>query len=214
MAAARRLFAERGYSVPLNAIAKVAGVSQGVLYRHFPSRIALAVAVFEENFAELETLAGEPSPDAFERFFARLVELTVESLGFVELAVGARETLVDYQGEARLRRLTEESLARARQAGRVRSDLVSADVLLGLQMIYGVAVTAVDDAGRRASVLRTMEVLAAWWELQNPGPGGDTSAASIQARKQPPSGDPPEAAPRAATPRSSPRAATIRAPDR
>ena len=55
LAAARELFAERGYEVPMQAIAKRAGVGQGVLYRHFPKRLDLALAVFEENFVRLET---------------------------------------------------------------------------------------------------------------------------------------------------------------
>ena len=51
--AARDLFAQKGYNVPLSAIARAAGVGQAVLYRHFPRRLDLAFAVFEENFADL-----------------------------------------------------------------------------------------------------------------------------------------------------------------
>src|SRR5690554_4182318 len=94
--AARRLFADKGYNVPLSAIAREAGVGQAVLYRHFPRRLDLAFAVFEENFAELESLAARTGPDAFERFFERLVELMVESVGFIEMVVGARGVVEDY----------------------------------------------------------------------------------------------------------------------
>ena len=62
LAAARELFAERGYEVPMQAIAKRAGVGQGVLYRHFPKRLDLALAVFEENFVRLETAGAEVGP--------------------------------------------------------------------------------------------------------------------------------------------------------
>ncbi len=54
IAAAREVYAESGLSAPFSAVAKRAGVGQGSLYRHFPDRTALAVAVFEENVADLE----------------------------------------------------------------------------------------------------------------------------------------------------------------
>ena len=42
------MFAEGGVDAPLSAVAKLAGVGQGSLYRHFPDRGALALAVFGE----------------------------------------------------------------------------------------------------------------------------------------------------------------------
>lgn len=61
--AGRALFAERGYDVPLSAVAKAAGVGQGVLYRHFPTRASLAFAVFAQNVDELERLAARHAGD-------------------------------------------------------------------------------------------------------------------------------------------------------
>jgi AcrR family transcriptional regulator len=49
IAAARAVFATAGYDAPLSAVARRAGVGQGSLYRHFPNRMSLAVAVFEDN---------------------------------------------------------------------------------------------------------------------------------------------------------------------
>jgi AcrR family transcriptional regulator len=43
--------------VSLNAIAKAAGVGPGTLYRHFPTREALVLAVYEEQIAQLVALA-------------------------------------------------------------------------------------------------------------------------------------------------------------
>ncbi|BDZ54697.1 hypothetical protein GCM10025870_17700 [Agromyces marinus] len=54
IAAAREIFATDGLGAPFSAIAKRAGVGQGSLYRHFPDRLSLAVAVFDENIDELE----------------------------------------------------------------------------------------------------------------------------------------------------------------
>ncbi|WNF01099.1 helix-turn-helix domain containing protein [Streptomyces luomodiensis] len=63
IAAAREIFAESGLDVPLSAIARRAGVGQGVLYRHFPDRAAVALAVLEENVREIERAAAADDAD-------------------------------------------------------------------------------------------------------------------------------------------------------
>lgn len=60
IAAARTVFDERGVDAPLSLVAKRAGVGQGSLYRHFPDRTSLTVAVFEENLVQIEQLAEQP----------------------------------------------------------------------------------------------------------------------------------------------------------
>ncbi|GAB2805404.1 TetR/AcrR family transcriptional regulator [Streptomyces daliensis] len=57
IAAAREIYAEHGLDAPLSAIARRAGVGQGVLYRHFPDRAAVASAVLEENVLQIEQAA-------------------------------------------------------------------------------------------------------------------------------------------------------------
>ncbi|MEV3931425.1 MULTISPECIES: TetR/AcrR family transcriptional regulator [unclassified Streptomyces] len=52
--AAREVFSAAGLDAPLSMIARRAGVGQGVLYRHFPDRGALATAVLEENVRQIE----------------------------------------------------------------------------------------------------------------------------------------------------------------
>ncbi|WP_399881832.1 TetR/AcrR family transcriptional regulator [Streptomyces sp. BBFR51] len=59
VAAAREVYAEQGLDAPLSAIARRAGVGQGVLYRHFPDRAAVATAVLEENVRQIERAARE-----------------------------------------------------------------------------------------------------------------------------------------------------------
>lgn len=164
--AARRLFADKGYNVPLSAIAREAGVGQAVLYRHFPRRLDLAFAVFEENFAELEALSAAPGPDAFERFFVRLGELVVESVGFVELVIGARGVVEEYDGDERLARLVAAPLGRSQEAGRVALRVAVEDVGLALRMIYGVAATARTDDDRRADVERVRDLVLSRWRAR------------------------------------------------
>ena len=61
--AAAELFAERGVDVPLEEIARRAGVSIGTLYNHFPNRCALLDAVLPKRLAELHRLAGAALAD-------------------------------------------------------------------------------------------------------------------------------------------------------
>ncbi|GAA1658218.1 TetR/AcrR family transcriptional regulator [Actinoplanes couchii] len=151
---ARRLFTDRGYHVPLNAIAKDAGVGQGVLYRHFPTRLDLALAVFEENFTQLEAISADPGPDAFGRLWKRIVELTVESAAFVEMAVDARRGLPDYAGGEHLHNLVQRTLPRAQAAGLADTGLDVEDVLTAHRMIYGVVTTSIQPADIRSSIER------------------------------------------------------------
>jgi AcrR family transcriptional regulator len=159
LAAARQLFAEQGYRVPLSAIAREASVGQGVLYRHFPDRLALAVAVFEDNFAELEQLAASTSgPECFPLLWRRLVAYTVDSSAFVEMVIDARTQLPADASEDRLLALMAEPLARAQDAGLADPDWTPQDILLLEQMVYGVAIAQPDpalvtDAVRRALAL-------------------------------------------------------------
>ena len=152
--AARRLFADRGYRVPLSAIAREAGVGQGVLYRHFPTRLDLAFAVFDDNFDELETIAADPSPEAFGRLWSRLLDLTIEASAIVEMVVDARRNLPDYDGAERLLRLVESTLPPAQAAGLASAGLTAPDVLLAQRMAYGVVITA---AGEPRTVRATVD---------------------------------------------------------
>ncbi|NEA99042.1 TetR/AcrR family transcriptional regulator [Streptomyces sp. SID13726] len=63
VAAAREIYAESGLQAPLSAIARRAGVGQGVLYRHFPDRSAMAFAVLEENVGQIERAADADGAD-------------------------------------------------------------------------------------------------------------------------------------------------------
>ncbi len=159
LAAARRLFAERGYHVPLNAIAREAGVGQGVLYRHFPSRLDLALEVFEDNFAALEVIAAEPGAETFGRLWTHLVDLTVDEAAFIEMFVDGRRNHPDYDGVDRLVALIEAPLAAAREAGLVAAGLTAEHVSLVQRMVYGVVVTSPDSEHARAAVRACLSLL-------------------------------------------------------
>jgi AcrR family transcriptional regulator len=75
---ARDAFAESG-TTSLNEIAKRAGVGPGTLYRHFPTREALILAVYRRDVQRVvdsvpDVLAIHPPLDAFRAWFHTLAE--------------------------------------------------------------------------------------------------------------------------------------------
>jgi AcrR family transcriptional regulator len=67
VAAAREVFAEAGPEASLNEIARRAEVGPGTLYRHFPNRRALQIAVLRDRIEALcgrgDELLNSASPD-------------------------------------------------------------------------------------------------------------------------------------------------------
>ncbi|GAA2214726.1 hypothetical protein GCM10009850_101910 [Nonomuraea monospora] len=63
LAAAVQVFAERGTDAPLDDVARRAGVGNATLYRHFPTRSDLLIAVYADEVTQLcasaETLRSE-----------------------------------------------------------------------------------------------------------------------------------------------------------
>ncbi|MDI1463339.1 helix-turn-helix domain-containing protein [Catellatospora sp. KI3] len=134
VAAATEVFAEQGIDAPLNAVAKRAGVGQGVLYRHFPDRISLALAAFDTNVAEIEALAARPGCDVDE-LFAALTRQMIDSVAFVDIVTGADR---DPRLEAirdRVRTALVGVVDQARRAGVLRPAVTADDVMLAVGMI-------------------------------------------------------------------------------
>lgn len=63
LAAAEALFLEKGADVPLEEVAKRAGVGIGTLYRRFPTREALLAATSNERFLSLAQTSLARDPD-------------------------------------------------------------------------------------------------------------------------------------------------------
>ncbi|MBK8463526.1 MAG: TetR/AcrR family transcriptional regulator [Nigerium sp.] len=151
--AARELLTEQGGRVPLSAIAQRAGVSQGVLYRHFRGRLDLAYAAFEDNFRTLEALAAQVGPGRFRVLWDTLVVVTLASTAFIELVVAERAS--GLPDDISVERLVDALTAPLREAQRdeeVPASWTPADLVLVLNMVHGVAVSRPGDldAVRRA----------------------------------------------------------------
>lgn len=136
LAAAARVFAERGLDVSLDDIAAAAGVGVGTVYRRFPDKDALIDALFEAKIAHVEAVARqaleiEDPWDAFEAFMRAVCRLQAEDRGLKE-ALLARDRGRDRVAMARERiaPIAVQLLRRAQEAGVVRADLGIFDVPL------------------------------------------------------------------------------------
>jgi AcrR family transcriptional regulator len=127
--AARRLFAERGLDVPLDEVARAAGVSIGTLYNRFPNRADLVAAVFadrEETVVRLaeQALTADAPWDGFVRFVEQICQLLAADRGYNDLS--ARR--IPHAAPPRGHELMSRLLARAQESGDLRADFTLADM--------------------------------------------------------------------------------------
>jgi AcrR family transcriptional regulator len=123
-------FAAEGLAVPIDEIARRAGVGAGTVYRHFPTKESLFQAIVANRMNQLvehaRSLAAEREPGA--ALFAFLATLVAEGatdqglvdamagvgFDFAEAAPGAEQLFMAELGDL---------LARAQQADDVRDDI-------------------------------------------------------------------------------------------
>jgi AcrR family transcriptional regulator len=134
IAAAREVFGEVGLAAPLNSVAKRAGVGQGSLYRHFPDRVALAVAVFDDNIGELEALAAKPDT-TLDDLFAAVADQAIASTAMIDLIVSHRRDPGAENLAIRVAELARALLVREQDAGSIGSHVETADVMLAITML-------------------------------------------------------------------------------
>lgn len=139
LAAAHEIFAEQGLDVPMERIARAACVGVGTLYRRFPDRTALAIAVVEENLGQLisstraelarsasawEVLAG------FLNHPRQVLTMRPQLALAPEIARAVREDAGLRALQSELYALIAEVVDAARAEGSLRPDVGPADVAL------------------------------------------------------------------------------------
>ncbi|MFI5612246.1 TetR/AcrR family transcriptional regulator [Amycolatopsis sp. NPDC051903] len=136
VATAKDAFAEHGVDVPLDDIAKRAGVGAGTLYRHFPTREKLVEAVYRDEIDQLASRAAVltdelPPFEALEAWLGEQVEYVIERHGLAAALKASidsgSETFVWCQ--TRLRSACGDLVSRAQSAGSLRPDITGIDVL-------------------------------------------------------------------------------------
>lgn len=129
-------FATEGLSVSVHEIARRAGVGTGTVSRHFPTKEALFEAVFVSRVERLVAMARQLSQDedagaAFFSFFAAIVAEGTANRGLADALTGAGfdiKTATSEPGHDVMSAL-RGLLSRAQQAGSVRLDIDTADVM-------------------------------------------------------------------------------------
>jgi AcrR family transcriptional regulator len=135
LAAATATFGEHGLETQVEDIARRAGVGIGTVYRHFPTKEALVVALAEAHFDRLadivEAALGDEG-DPWEVFAAtiwRAAEPAAADVAWCELVAGHPSVSGGaLPGQQRLAAATAELVARAQAAGRMRADATVEDV--------------------------------------------------------------------------------------
>jgi AcrR family transcriptional regulator len=123
-------FAAEGVAVPIDEIARRAGVGAGTVYRHFPTKEFLFQAIVANRIEQLveHARALTDERDAGEALFAFLATLVAEGAtdqGLVEALAGIGFDLADAAPDAEERFMATLGglLDRAQEAGAVRSDV-------------------------------------------------------------------------------------------
>ena len=141
-------FAAEGLSVPIDEIARRAGVGAGTVYRHFPTKEDLFAAVAESRIRHIidqgRGLLDDPGPaDALFTFLrAMVLDWGATDQGLVEALAGMGIDVDSAapDADAAFRALLGELLAAAQQAGAVRPDVDVPEVkalLVGCQAMQG-----------------------------------------------------------------------------
>ncbi len=142
IAAAREAFTEDGSGASLEDIARRAGVGIGTLYRHFPTRQALLVAVYVEEVDALSRsaadLSGDPPWEALVGWIHRFVAYLATKQALAEELLAYRDSDADVFQACRDAMYAggEPLLARAQEAHLVRADTDIAEVV---QLVGGIA---------------------------------------------------------------------------
>jgi len=135
-------FATEGPEVPMDEIARRAGVGMGTIYRHFPNKEALLLAIVTEGIDGLigwirELIEKDPA-NALDRFVEGIIEkAAVDQSLAADLAGSGIDLDVELPDRHRtFHHALDDLVAQGQRAGTVRSDMDGRDlkaVIVGLQ---------------------------------------------------------------------------------
>lgn len=157
---AQQVFETEGLAVPVDEVARRAGVGIGTVYRHFPTKEALFEAILISRVDALVTDAraladADDAGVAFFDFFARMIEKVVGNKALGEALATSGRDLSDVMGPAsqQLRAAQDHLLTRAQQAGAVRADVTGADLKAVIVGIIAAERHAGGEPGRLGAIM-------------------------------------------------------------
>ena len=154
--AARELFIRVGTDVPMEEIAKTAGVGVGTLYRRFPDRDELIKAVSLDNFARLLDMARRierDEPDPAKALGTLLYSSLELRLGITITTLSPRSYEAIHESTAlstqrdEVIKIASRLLRRAQEAGAIREDIDIGDVVLAVVLVSKLIPPSNDELG-------------------------------------------------------------------
>jgi AcrR family transcriptional regulator len=158
MEVARTAFAEAGTELPMEEIARRAGVGIGTVYRHFPNKEALLDALLVDQLTELvrrtrAALAKEDPREAFRDMVRDGASMQAEDLAYCDVVMERKKVTRSDAAralQAELLAETQKLLDRAQAAGGMRADFTADDVPTLFASIAGaIRSSGSDEAWRR-----------------------------------------------------------------
>src|SRR4051794_22584727 len=132
--AAREVFAEFGLEVPMEDIARRAGVGVGTLYRRYPTRADLIAAAFEAKMSAYAAAArdalADPDPwRGFCGYVQRICAMQAGDRGFTTVLTMTFPTAKQFEAD-RDRAFADFAtlIEHAKAAGKLRTDFVAQDM--------------------------------------------------------------------------------------
>ncbi|MEX5711119.1 helix-turn-helix domain-containing protein [Parafrankia sp. FMc6] len=152
VAAAREAFGEHGIDVPLEDVARRAGVGVGTLYRRYPTRADLITAAFETKMTAYADAArqalADPDPwHGFCGYVERICAMQAGDRGFTTVLTMTFPTAKQFEAD-RDRAFADFAtlVERAKSAGKLRPDFVTEDLPVFLMANAGVLAATTDAA--------------------------------------------------------------------
>jgi len=142
--AARVCLARDGLDAQIDEIARRAKVGVGTVYRHFPTKDDLVVALAAERFDRLAELCREaiskPDPwQGFCDFLAASAEIQVSDRALSEVMLDSKDVMGEHAERVGLLELVRDLMDKAKAAGALREDAEPEDVPMLMCALGGAA---------------------------------------------------------------------------
>ena len=144
LAAARKVFAERGLEASLDDVAHEAGVGVGTAYRHFANKYELAGAIMREGIDEMIALADECAEaddpwDGLIHFLEGSCAKQTADRGLHEVLMGVHDESLAEEAGARITPFLTRIVDRAHESGALRPDIDVTDVGIVILTLTNIA---------------------------------------------------------------------------
>jgi AcrR family transcriptional regulator len=154
LAAAKRLFADKGLDSQIPDVAKAAKVGVGTVYRHFPTKEELIAALIGERFERLadqarQSLEMDDPWDGLAAFVRFSAQIQADDRGLCEVMRSRPGLGGDAARAAGLPELCDRMVKRAQRSGDLRRDLDWEDIPMIACGLGGIAQTTIGPATGR-----------------------------------------------------------------